>query len=1194
MHYRMLLLLSILAFTSCSEKPENLPPNEPPSFEQQKIALDATISMQLQVLEANFPQPWGKALGDVDNDGDTDILVQGQQNGELVYYEAPSGDRHVIGPPATYTTDLAVGDLNGDQYLDVVSLGQSQIWWFAGNANPEGGVWAQQTIANTTWHDVEIGDFNGDGRDDVVTRDQGAFGGGGGDEISIWYQPTDANWGAVTPQTIALPLEGEGLIVADLDNDGDDDIVVTSYWFENTGSGLQIHQYAPASWSEPDAIIEVGDLDGDDRLDIILTPSELAGQTYKLSWFQAPPDRTQLWTEFVVDPSTETVLHSAAVGDINLDGTLDIVTAEMSQSSGDDEVRVYTNPGSTLLTGDPWDVTVLDVNGSHSLKTVDFNLDGRMDIVGANWAANGRDTDVKLWINNSQLSLANWRFIEVDNDKAFQSLFFFSADLTGDGRKDLIAGDTIYVNPGADLTSPWATQPLGLPARNVVHPFDANGDGDLDFLATEANGSAPNSNFAFVQNNNGVPVTFDITAAGTGDFIQGATSADFDGDGELEIAVSWHVGNNVELLQVPTNETSLSWPISVISTQSQNEELNQGDLDGDGDQDIFQGTRILLNDGTANFTSYGVSAIVDTPDRNHLADMDGDGDLDAVVGFEGTSTNVVWLENPRPSSAVTSTWATHLIAGNIGGGYSLDVADADKDGDFDVLLGEHQGQTRLLLFENLGNDTWGTIVIHPGGPGFDHHDGSQFTDIDGDGDLDIISGGWFNPGYVWLWENLAVNTSTSNQPPIVSAGPDDFIVDPQDTISLDGDINDDGNPQPPSLVVQWSQVSGPSATIISPDLEDTDVVLSAVGTYIFQLEVSDGELVSTDTVTVERQAAPDPGGSSPDSLLAHWRLDGDGLDSSGSGHDGTVAGTSTVSGQVDSALLFNGNSDYVSIPSFDVTGDQLTISTWIRKDQNIAAYYDERIIAKSTSTASAEHYWMLSTIKVGSDLRTRVRLRTNGSVLTLVDSTNLQLGTWYHLGFTYDGSQVCIWIDGSASDCAATSGDVGQGNVPVNIGRNPDGYGVWPGALDDVRIYEAALTASEMGIVMAGGNPFPPIPDPDAGAPAADAGVSDAGGPSSGTDAGVDSGVDSGPVDPPLLPPTAGFSFTTELHFDCSTLSSDIDGVISACDWDFGDGANASGFQVSHTYAPGVYDVVLTVTDDDLLTDQHVIQVTIQ
>ena len=89
------------------------------------------------------------------------------------------------------------------------------------------------------------------------------------------------------------------------------------------------------------------------------------------------------------------------------------------------------------------------------------------------------------------------------------------------------------------------------------------------------------------------------------------------------------------------------------------------------------------------------------------------------------------------------------------------MGDLDNDGDPDVVIGEHQGAKRLLAYRNDGAN-WAETVVHSGGFGFDHHDGTRLADFDGDGDLDIVSIVWNDaPGAVYVWENLAIVDGSS-------------------------------------------------------------------------------------------------------------------------------------------------------------------------------------------------------------------------------------------------------------------------------------------------------------------------------------------------------------------------------------------------------------------------------------------------
>jgi len=101
----------------------------------------------------------------------------------------------------------------------------------------------------------------------------------------------------------------------------------------------------------------------------------------------------------------------------------------------------------------------------------------------------------------------------------------------------------------------------------------------------------------------------------------------------------------------------------------------------------------------------------------------------------------------------------------------------------------------------------------------------------------------------------------NNDPPVVDAGPDQTIQIPEVT-ALAGSATDDGLPPDSAIALTWTQLSGPvPATIVNPQAGFTSVLFAVAGTYVFQLEASDGELTSSDTVTITVNPEPPLGGS---------------------------------------------------------------------------------------------------------------------------------------------------------------------------------------------------------------------------------------------------------------------------------------------------------------------------------------------
>ena len=202
------------------------------------------------------------------------------------------------------------------------------------------------------------------------------------------------------------------------------------------------------------------------------------------------------------------------------------------------------------------------------------------------------------------------------------------------------------------------------------------------------------------------------------------------------------------------NPQGFPWSWRKLSVTSQDEQISAGDIDQDGDVDLLLGTKWLRNDGDV-WTEFLLHNTDRNPDRNRLVDMNGDGRLDAVIGYEAISMlgKVAWYEQ---GGSATKSWKEHVIGKAIGP-MSLDVADMDLDGDYDVVIGEHNlknpATAKLIIFENVhGNaEEWKKHLVYTGD---EHHDGAHVVDIDSDGDYDIVSIGWGHSKVI-LYENTS-------------------------------------------------------------------------------------------------------------------------------------------------------------------------------------------------------------------------------------------------------------------------------------------------------------------------------------------------------------------------------------------------------------------------------------------------------
>lgn len=682
---------------------------------------------------------------DVDKDGINDFIIGSRKKGPSVFWYKRTEDgwkKYVIEED---TLPIEAGgafhDLDGDGDLDIVfgaDASDNRMWWWE-NPYPEfepNLPWKRYKIKNSgakKHHDQLFGDFDGDGEVELVFWNQGD------NKLFIAEVPEIHKKIGPWPYTeiFSSDSESEGLSIGDIDLDGKPDLVGGGRWFKHLGGNT----YDPEIIDDSQRFsrVKVGQLKKGGRPEVVFAVGEGVGSLKWYEWVDGEWIGHDL-SGFEVDHG-----HSLEIEDMDGDGNLDIFSAEMRLDGKNEDAKTwifYGDGGGNFTKRE-----IAAGFGNHESKVGDLDGDGDPDILVKpyNWDTPRIDVLLNNW---------NWKRHVIDSDKPWRSIFITSADLDGDGKKDIITGGFWYRNPG-EIDGKWERIPIGDSFNNMASVYDFDGDGDMDILGTEGKGSDPDSDILWAENDSsGNFSVYKNISAGDGDFLQGIATDSFQGEG-THVALSWHEeGKGIQLLTVPHDPSHGRWNLSKISDFSQDEALSSGDIDRDGDGDLLLGTKWLRNDGS----SWQVMTIYqtnDAPDRNLLADMNRDGKLDAVVGYEAISQQgkLAWYEQQgEPGSPLE--WEEHLV-GVITGPMSLDVGDVDKDGDLDIVAGEHNieepSRAKAYFFENGdGRGTnWITHIIYIGD---EHHDGTQLVDIDGDGDLDIISIGWTHPNVI-LYEN---------------------------------------------------------------------------------------------------------------------------------------------------------------------------------------------------------------------------------------------------------------------------------------------------------------------------------------------------------------------------------------------------------------------------------------------------------
>ena len=216
-------------------------------------------------------------------------------------------------------------------------------------------------------------------------------------------------------------------------------------------------------------------------------------------------------------------------------------------------------------------------------------------------------------------------------------------------------------------------------------------------------------------------------------------AADIDGDGDLDILATSTNGGKVVWFENLDGNGYFSEPKTISSDLYYPLDISLADIDGDGDLDVIAVSTYDNKiawfenlDGAGNFGPIRlIPSSLDFILTVEVADIDGDGDIDIVVGGDN---KIIWLEN---IDGLGTFGPEKIVTTSISSTESIVISDVDGDGDMDIVVADFLRDI-VAWYENTdGQGTFGPEIVIT-----DDADGTNAvitTDIDNDGDLDVVS-----------------------------------------------------------------------------------------------------------------------------------------------------------------------------------------------------------------------------------------------------------------------------------------------------------------------------------------------------------------------------------------------------------------------------------------------------------------------
>ena len=606
------------------------------------------------------------------------------------------------------------GDLDGDGDMDllVAAVNRSLTWY---ENNQDGTFLAEHVINDDGFNfdGLEIADLDSDGDQDILSQGYSA-------ENLVWLS-NDGIGGFSEVHILAGELTGIDLInSADLDGDNDLDLIAaaifdqTIFWVENLGGG----QFGPVSIIDNSAVyphaLEPADLDGDGDTDILASPGG-----FSITWYENDGNGS-FGNEVVITEEVEGVDRLYAA---DFDGDLDLDI--LSLSNEDNKIAWYSNEG----------------NGSFGNQIVIYDDLFSLHI-DADLSDFENDDDIDLIISlNSANTILRFGNDGTGNFSLEEEIFFSDnmqprhvmiCELDSDGYGDLIVEGPDVIKSllntnGQVLAEPQIVTPH-LECLQNAGVGDLDGDGDIEIVgASQCNDRIVFYEDPWAGEQSNLHIVSDSILAPNNVFV-----ADMDGDSDLDIGYLSLFNNSMGWLE---NNGSAVFSVShSVSTSSSAQFFMETlDLDLDGDNDIIAKqsnyVQFFENQGGGTFNNPIQLFSLQNPGDVTWGDMDLDGDIDLIKSSEG---GVGVLSNNGGGSFTPSFGSSFPFGFS---GQFVAVGDLDNNSNLDIVVAS--ATSGLLCYKNLGNNQYQVSSVVP--EITTNVGGLEVVDFDGDGKVDILS-----------------------------------------------------------------------------------------------------------------------------------------------------------------------------------------------------------------------------------------------------------------------------------------------------------------------------------------------------------------------------------------------------------------------------------------------------------------------